>query len=101
MYAVIRRYEGAGKIDEVVRLVEEGFLPIMRKVPGFLSYYAVDARYGVAVTISIFKDQAGAVEAEKLAQNWVIENLASTFPNFPEVTSGQVVVHELAEPNDG
>jgi hypothetical protein len=97
MYVNVRRYEGAGKIDEVTQLVEKDFLPLIRKVPGFLAYYAVDARYGVAVTISIFEDQVGAIEADRLAENWVSENLTSTFPNSPEVTSGDVVVYDFID----
>jgi hypothetical protein len=97
MYANVRRYEGAGKIDEIVQLVEKDFLPLIRKVPGFLAYYAVDARYGVAVTISVFEDQAGAIEGARLAENWVNENLTSTFPNPPEVTSGDVVAYDFID----
>lgn len=93
MYASIRRYEGAGKVDEITRLVKEDLLPILKKVPGFIAYYAVDARYGVAVTITIFKDRGAAVQANKLAEKWVEENLASTFIKSPEVMSGQVVVY--------
>ena len=97
MYASIRRYEGAGNIDVVVRVVKEGFLPIIRKLPGFVAYYAVDARYGAAITISIFEDEAGAVQADRLAETWVEENLTSIFPLSPEVTSGEVVVYESTE----
>lgn len=98
MYASIRRYEGAGNIEEVVRAVKEGFLPILRNVPGFVAYYALDIRYGVAITISIYEDEVGAVEAERLAEKWVRESLASTFPNPVEVTSGEVVVYDFAKP---
>ena len=94
MYASIRRYEGSGKVDEIARLVKEDLLPIIRKVPGFVAYYGIDARYGVAVTISIFEDRGAAVEAHKLAEKWVEENLASNFIKSPEVMSGEVVVFE-------
>jgi len=97
MHANIRRYGGAGNIHEVAQLVVEDFLPIIQQVPGFLAYYAVDARYGVAVTISIFADEAGSVEADRLAENWVEENLTSTFPNAAKATSGKVVVYESTE----
>ena len=95
MYASVRRYEGAGNIDEVVRLVQQGFVPLISKVPGFLAYYAVDARYGVAITISIFEDEAGALEADRLAEEWVRKNLSAALPDSPEVTSGEVVVYNL------
>jgi hypothetical protein len=97
MYANIRRYEGAGNIHEVAQLVEEEFLPIIKQIPGFFAYYAVDARYGIAITISIFGDEAGAIEANTLANNWVKENLTSTFPNAAETTCGKVVVYESTD----
>ena len=98
MYASIRRYEGAGNINEVVRAVKEDFLPILRNVPGFVAYYAVDIRYGVAITISIYDDEVGAVEADRLAEKWVRESLVSTFPHAAEVMSGEVVVYDFAKP---
>jgi hypothetical protein len=39
MYATVRRYEGVTNPSEVARLVNEGFLPIIRKIPGFVDYY--------------------------------------------------------------
>lgn len=93
MYASIRRYEGSGRIDEISQLVKEDLLPILRKIPGFVAYYAVDARYGVAVTITIFEDRGAAVKANKLAEKWVEENLSSAFIKSPEVISGDVVVY--------
>jgi hypothetical protein len=100
MYASIRRYEGAGRIDKVVGLVEEGFLPLISKVPGFLAYYAVDARYGIAVTISIFATRAGAKEADRMAETWAQDNLGSVFPNQPEITTGEVVVYQAVGQDD-
>ena len=99
MYASIRRYEGAGRIDQVIELVDQGFLPIIRQVPGFVAYYAMDVRYGAAVTVSIFENRAGAVEADRLADRWVKENLSSVFPKSFEVTSGEIVVYETATQN--
>jgi hypothetical protein len=36
MYATVRRYEGVSDPSEVVRIVNEGFLPIIREIPGFV-----------------------------------------------------------------
>ena len=39
MYATVRRYEGVTDPSEVGRQVEEGFIPIISEMPGFVAYY--------------------------------------------------------------
>ena len=36
MYATVQRYEGVSDPNEVVRISNEGFLPITREIPGFV-----------------------------------------------------------------
>jgi hypothetical protein len=50
MYAAVRRYEGVTDSGEVVRLVNEGFIPIISGMPGFVAYYLADAGDGVIVS---------------------------------------------------
>ncbi|MFJ9550606.1 hypothetical protein [Streptomyces erythrochromogenes] len=91
MYAVIRRYEGVTDPAEAGRLVDEGFVTLLRRVPGFVAYYWVDAGDGVMLSTSVFDDRAGADESVRRAADFVRENLASLLPNPPQVTAGQVV----------
>ncbi|MFF7358347.1 hypothetical protein ACFZA1_37830 [Streptomyces filipinensis] len=91
MYAVVRRYEGVTDPAEAGRRVDEGFVPLLRQVPGFVAYYWVDAEEGVMVSTSVFEDQAGAEESIKRAADFVRDNLASLLPNPPQVMAGQVV----------
>jgi hypothetical protein len=91
MYAAIRRYEGVTDPAEAGRRVSEGFVPLMRQVPGFVAYYWIDAGDGVMVSTSVFDDQAGAEESIKRATDFVRENLASLLPNPSQVTAGEVV----------
>ncbi|WFB10523.1 hypothetical protein LRS74_28440 [Streptomyces sp. LX-29] len=90
MYAVVRRYEGVTDPAEAGRRVDEGFVPLLRQVPGFVAYYWIDAGGGVMVSMSVFEDQAGAEESIKRAADFVRDNLASLLPNPPQVTAGQV-----------
>jgi hypothetical protein len=46
MHATVRRYEGLSDPGEVVRLVNEGFLPIIREIEGFVDYYVIDGGDG-------------------------------------------------------
>ncbi|WP_377267799.1 hypothetical protein [Peterkaempfera sp. SMS 1(5)a] len=91
MYAAVRRYEGVTDPAEVGRRVDEGFLPPLRQIPGFVAYYWVDAGDGVMISTSVFADEAGAEESIKRAADFVRDNLASLLPNPPQVTAGQVV----------
>jgi len=98
MYASIRRYEGIApaSVDELTRRVQEGFVPIISKQPGFVAYYAVIAGQGVVASISVFEDQAGAEASNRAAADWVKENLADLLQNPPQITAGEVTVHKTA-----
>jgi len=39
MYVAVRRYEGVTDPKEAGRLVDEGFVPIISEIPGFVAYY--------------------------------------------------------------
>ena len=96
MYASIRRYQvDPGSVDEVVKRAEEGFMPIVAEVPGFSAYYIVNAGDGVVASFSVFEDQAGAEESNRLAADWVKDNLAPLVTGPPEVTAGEVVLLAL------
>jgi hypothetical protein len=77
--------------------VNEGFVPLISQVPGFLAYYWVDAGGSVMVSTSIFEDQAGAEESNRRAADYVRENLAVLLPNPPQITAGEVVVHKAGK----
>jgi hypothetical protein len=92
MHVAIRRYqlEDPGLVDDLLRRVHEGFIPIIMDAPGFLAYYALDSGGGTVSTVSVFEDQAGAEESNRRAADWVGQNLASMLPNPPEVLAGEV-----------
>ncbi|MFI8521531.1 hypothetical protein ACIGEZ_27480 [Streptomyces sp. NPDC085481] len=66
-------------------------MPLLRRVPGFVAYYWVDAGDGVMVSTSVFEDRAGAEASVREAADFVRDNLASLLPNPPQVTAGPVV----------
>jgi hypothetical protein len=76
--------------------VEQGFVPIISKAPGFVAYYVVDAGNDVVASVSVFQDQAGAEESNRMAADWVKENIASLVSGAPEITAGAVTVHKTA-----
>jgi quinol monooxygenase YgiN len=98
MYAAVRRGQAInqGAVDEIVRRVTEGFLPIISKGPGFMAYYVVGTADGGIVTISVFEDQAAAEESNRLAADWIRQNLGPLLRNPPELNVGEVLVHHTS-----
>jgi hypothetical protein len=56
MYATVRRYEGVSDPGDAARRVNEGFVPLISEIPGFVAYYWVDAGDNVMVSTSVFED---------------------------------------------
>ena len=79
MYAAGRRYEGVTDPAAAGHLVDESFVPLLEHVPGFISYYWVDAGDGVMASMSVYEDQAGADESVRIAQEWVAEMRPCSF----------------------
>ena len=97
MYASVRRYQtDASQIDELTRQVNEGFLPIVSSVPGFVAYFVVNAGNGTVASVSVFDSQEGAEASNQKAASWVQDNLASMMQGPPQITAGDVMAHKTA-----
>jgi hypothetical protein len=94
MFAAIRRYQtDPDSISEATRKVNEGFVPLISEMPGFVAYFAMDAGQGEYGTISVFEDQASAEESNRVAEEWANENLSELLPTPPEYAAGEVVAY--------
>ena len=95
MYATVRRYEGIKNPDELAKRVREGFVPLISEHQGFVAYYWVDdSEEGVMFSTSVFEDQADEEDSNRLAADFVKENLADLLPNPPMITAGHVVANK-------
>ena len=98
MYITIRKYaDKAGLIDGLVPPVRDGFVPLLRRAPGFRRYCAFASEDGHVVSVTLFDDRPSAIQANDQVREWVVSNLRDLLPNAPEVTSGEVLVHEEEE----
>ena len=96
MYVAIRRYQlDPGAVSELLQRVTEGFIPIIKDAPGFLAYYTLDSGDGTVTSVSVFEHRAGAEESNRMAEEWVKENLAAMLPIPPEIIAGEVGAYEL------
>jgi hypothetical protein len=91
MYVAVRRYEGVTDPQKVAQLVDEGFVPIISEMPGFVAYYFVDAGDGVMVSTGVFEHKDAEEQSTYRAGEFVAEHLAPLLPNPPQVTAGEVV----------
>jgi hypothetical protein len=98
MYISVRRYtiHDEGTVDEIVRRVTEGFLPIISSSPGFKAYYAYSSGGNVISSVSVFDDEAGIEESNRRAAEWVKQNLAQFVAGPPEISSGEARAYKLA-----
>jgi hypothetical protein len=94
MFAAIRYYRTTSdSIDEVVRRIREGFVPVVRDTPGFVAYLVLAPRGNEIVSVSVFEDPQSAEESNRKAQDWVSQNMSELLPE-PEFAKGDVVVYE-------
>ena len=91
MYAAVRRYEGVTDPQKVAKLGEEGFVPIISELPGFVAHYLVDAGDGVMVVISVFEHKDAEEESTFVAGEFVAQHEPDLLPNPPQITAGEVV----------
>jgi len=91
MYGSIRRYK-VRKSKEFTAKVNESFINIIRTIPGFISYMAIDEGDGWWASVSVFATREAMAQSDRLAAKWVKENAAKLVWGPPEITAGPVVV---------
>jgi hypothetical protein len=93
MHASIRIYRSLRNFDEVVRRVETGLVPILKDIPGFRSYHAIECAGGIDLSVTLFDDAEGARLSNERAAAWGRENLAEFSDGRPpEMLAGRVLV---------
>ena len=102
LHASVRIYDGfeAEELDEFVTIVEDGFLPIMRRgTEGFFGYYLMNDGVDQVAAVSMFDSEGSSMASIEAARDFVAENLTQYLPNAPSVTAGRVGIAVLAGVN--
>jgi hypothetical protein len=93
MHAVIRRYVASPEVVAEARPKLDHLAQTMRRTPGFVAYYFLQTRDGLA-TITVTEDESGASESIERAAEWVRQNLQTRAAlNAPEVTLGEILMN--------
>jgi hypothetical protein len=92
MYAVIRRYEDAAKLIDIMERKPHEVDRVIASVPGFVAYHAIKSA-DTLVTISVCQEQSGTEETTRRAAEWVRANLEPGDVGAPEVTSGEAFIN--------
>ena len=96
MFSSIRRYTvKQGTVEELTRRVQEGFVPIVRNMPGFRGYYLVNGGPEVLIAISVFDNADEALASNEQAADWVKNSVLDSATGRPEVIVGDVVISEV------
>jgi len=95
MFAVVRHYhfkpEDGEKIDKII---QDGFVPLLKKAKGFVRYYWLDTGNGEGASLSVFEDKAGADESIHIAAEFVKAQMSTLLTQKPEVIEGPVKAHD-------
>jgi heme-degrading monooxygenase HmoA len=90
MYAVIRRYQfDQSGGEEVDRNIRETLVPLLKEVPGFVTYYWLNSGAGSGASLSVFDSKEGAEASVRAAANFVQQHL-SGITSKPEIIKGEV-----------
>jgi hypothetical protein len=100
----IRTVKPDRSADELMTLIQDGFVPLVEEIPGFVWYVAgADPETRGQFSVGVFADEAGAAESTRLAAEWGQQSGAADFvEGDPAVYEGTIgVAAESSFPPDG
>ncbi|MFT4037154.1 MAG: hypothetical protein QM692_03160 [Thermomicrobiales bacterium] len=92
-YMVVRLREPNPKweVAEVMRLIDEGYVPLVQEIPEFITYFGlVDPATGRQAFVGVFEDKAGTDASTKAAGEWLTANAYDFFAGDPIVAEGRI-----------
>lgn len=96
MFSSIRTYKVTrGTVEELTRRAREGFVPLVRRMPGFRGYYLVNSGPDALIAISVFETAEEALASNDMAADWVRSNILESAAGAPEIIIGDVVISEV------
>ncbi len=98
----IRTMTDALETENVLATIEDGFIPLVEAVPGFVDYLGVaDPPSRQSAYVNVFEDKTGADESTRVGGEWLQENEYEFFEGDPLVIEGTVGVAAGSLSDDG
>jgi Antibiotic biosynthesis monooxygenase len=97
VFIVIRKYtvqRGAGAVW--AQRVRDGFVPLLRQMPGFVNYHLMETGPDAIATITIYENAHEALASSELAAEWVRDNVMELMRGVPDYTVGEALITESA-----
>jgi hypothetical protein len=95
MFTIVRKFRLArGSVEEVTRRVRDGFVPLLRDLPGFDSYYLLDGGPDILISVRVFDRADEALASNEIAAEWMRDNVLQYVKGMPEVMAGNVIIAE-------
>ena len=89
----IRTLTGAHETADVLATIEDGFIPLVEAIPGFVAYLGIaDQSSGQSAYVNVFADKAGADESTRVGAAWLQENEYDFFEGEAIVIEGTIGV---------
>jgi hypothetical protein len=95
MFAIVRKFRLArGSFGDVTQRVKDGFVPLLRDLPGFNEYYLLDGGQDTLISIRVFDSADQALASNEIAAEWMRDNVLQFVKGMPEVMAGNVIIAE-------
>jgi quinol monooxygenase YgiN len=93
MYMSIRTYRiGSGRVDETLHRVDRDLAEAFTQEEGFVSYHAARTGEQTMAAITVFRAEEQAEASNRLAAEWVADELADLGVERLGVIGGEVMV---------
>ena len=97
MYVTVRRYRGdMSARDRIYEHSRDVFLPMISKLPGFVSYHCFDDGDGIFTSVTICEKKTSEWESNALAMHDVAEHLSGILERI-DTTEGHAEVSQVAQ----
>ncbi len=91
MHTTVRIYRGAPGLADALAAKTNEISDLLKKVDGFQAYQCIKTADG-AVSGTTCRDQSGTEESNRVAAEYLRNNMPSIAPAPPEVLNGEAVV---------
>ncbi len=91
MFATVRLYSGSPDLADALVERQDEVKRLISGIDGFKAYYLVRSAESTA-SVSVYENEAGAEESNRIAAAWIVENVPDLKVAAPQISAGEVVI---------